>query len=262
MAWIECNFFSETLMLSTKMTVLLPEQTAGQVGQRNVRLGDKHPTLYLLHGATDDDTIWLRRTSIERYVAPLGIAVVMPQVHLSFYTDMKYGMKFGQFISEELPEIARSFFHLSDKREDNFIAGLSMGGYGAFKQALTYPDRYAAAASLSGVLDIAAHHARTALSFNPLALVFGDEQLENTKHDLFHLADQVARSSDPKPLLYQACGTEDFLYEQNQKFRDHSKSLQLPLTYVEGPGTHDWAYWDATIQDVLRWLPIQQPASL
>lgn len=93
----------------------------------------KHPTLYLLHGLSDDHTIWLRRTSIERYVASMGLAVVMPAVHRSFYTDMDKGYRYWTFISEELPALARSFFPLSDKREDNFAAGLSMGGYGAFK---------------------------------------------------------------------------------------------------------------------------------
>ena len=256
MAWIECNFFSETLMLSTKMTVLLPEQTAGQIGQSNVKLRDKHPTLYLFHGGTDDDTIWLRRTSIERYVAPLGIAVVMPQVHLSFYTDMKYGMRFGTFISEELPRLARSFFPLSDKREDNFAAGLSMGGYGAFKLALNHPDKFAAAASLSGAVDINSIRKMPVLGFDPLALVFGDDPIEGSQHDLFYMTKTVSESDGPKPLLYQACGTEDFLIEDNRRFRDHCESLNLSLTYQEEQGTHEWGYWDKKIQDVLKWLPI------
>lgn len=102
--------------------------------------GNLHPTLYLLHGLSDDDSIWLRRTSIERYVAQMGIAVVMPQVHRSFYTDMAAGGQYWTFISEELPALARSFFPLSAKREDNFVAGLSMGGYGALKLGLRKPE--------------------------------------------------------------------------------------------------------------------------
>lgn len=88
---------------------------------------DKHPVLWLLHGGSDDDTIWLRRTSIERYVSELGLAVVMPQVHLSFYTDMAYGGQYGTFLMDELPRIARSFFPLSEAREDNFVAGFVYG---------------------------------------------------------------------------------------------------------------------------------------
>ena len=110
------------------------------------------PVLYLLHGLSDDDTIWSRRTSIERYVAPLGIAVVMPQVHQSFYSDEVHGLPFWTFLTEELPALVHGFFRTSTRREDTFVAGLSMGGYGAMKWALREPHRFAAAASLSGAL--------------------------------------------------------------------------------------------------------------
>src|SRR5665647_1599457 len=130
MAFIQCDFYSEALGLSTSMSVILPQQTKTQIGMKGNVFTIKHPTLYLLHGLSDDHTIWMRRTSIERYASELGIAVVMPAVHRSFYTDMANGLNFWTFISEELPSIARSFFPLSEKREDNFVAGLSMGGYG------------------------------------------------------------------------------------------------------------------------------------
>ena len=152
MAFIQCGFFSEVLGLSTSMNVILPQSSAGQIGMEGKSFSEKHHTLYLLHGLSDDHTIWMRRTSIERYAASLGIAVVMPAVHRSFYTDMANGYNYWTFVSEELPAIARSFFPLSDAREDNFVAGLSMGGYGAFKLALRCPDKFAAAASLSGAL--------------------------------------------------------------------------------------------------------------
>ncbi len=155
MALIHCDFFSNVLGLSTSMYVILPQQTVNQIGMKGVAKGKKHKTLLLLHGLSDNHTIWLRRTSIERYVAPLGLAVVMPAVQRSFYTDMAKGLKYEEFVSLELPEIARSFFPLSDRREDNYVAGLSMGGYGAFKLALRRPENFAAAASLSGALDIA-----------------------------------------------------------------------------------------------------------
>ena len=99
MAYITCHFFSEVLSVSTSMTVILPERTTSQIGQKNVRSKDKVPVLYLLHGFSDDHTIWTRRTSIERYAAEYGIAVVMPQVDHSFYSDMKYGRKYWTFLS-------------------------------------------------------------------------------------------------------------------------------------------------------------------
>ncbi|WP_315371324.1 alpha/beta hydrolase family protein [Paenibacillus xylanexedens] len=260
MALIKCDFYSDTLGLSTSMHVILPQQTHNQIGMENVTGKGLHPTLYLLHGLSDDDSIWLRRTSIERYVANLGIAVVMPQVHRSFYTDMVEGGRYWSFISEELPALARSFFPLSDQREGNFVAGLSMGGYGAFKLALRKPDQYAAAASLSGALDMSAHmdrNASSALQQTELQRIFGPE-VAGTENDLIHLLKESQSSESPRPLLYQCCGTEDFLYEDNQTFRQACEQTNFELTYEEGPGEHEWGYWDAKIQDVLKWLPLQK----
>src|SRR5215207_9009351 len=155
MAHVRCDFFSVALILSTSMTVLLPQQTSTQIGMEGRSTDGPPPVLYLLHGLSDDDTIWLRRTSVERYAAPLGLAVVMPQVHRSFYTAEAVGGRYWTFLSEELPALVYSFFRLSDRREDTFVAGLSMGGYGALKWALRRPDRFAAAASLSGALNVA-----------------------------------------------------------------------------------------------------------
>src|SRR5690625_2816006 len=103
MALIRCDFFSEVLKLSTSMTVILPENNKSQIGMENKAFNNKHQTLFLLHGLSDDHTIWTRRTSIERYVASLGLAVVMPQVDHSFYTDMEYGKQYWTFLTEELP---------------------------------------------------------------------------------------------------------------------------------------------------------------
>ena len=120
MALIHCDFFSEAIGVSSSMYVILPQETTTQIGMAGAASAGRHPTLFLLHGLSDDHTIWLRRTSIERYVAPLGLAVVMPAVHRSFYADMKRGYRYWTFISEELPALARSFFPLSDAREDTF----------------------------------------------------------------------------------------------------------------------------------------------
>ena len=113
MAHLRCDFFAESLTLSTSMTVILPERAAGQIGMGGADSDAPPPVLYLLHGLSDDDTIWLRRTSIERYVSTLGLAVVMPQVHRSFYADEAYGEKFWTFVSEELPAVVQSFFRVS-----------------------------------------------------------------------------------------------------------------------------------------------------
>lgn len=261
MALIECKFYSEVLGLSTSMTVILPQQTTTQIGMDNVKRSGLHPTLYLLHGLSDDDSIWLRRTSIERYVAQMGIAVVMPQVHRSFYTDMASGGNYWTFISEELPALARSFFPLSAKREDNFVAGLSMGGYGAIKLGLRKPETFAAAASLSGALDMAHNFLNMeepSKKTREYELIFGEKDIAGTPDDLLWLLQEAKRSEGPKPLLYQCCGTEDFLYEDNQVFREACGKTSLQLTYEEGPGAHEWGYWDTKIRDVLAWLPLSK----
>lgn len=251
MALLRCDFFSEVLMLSTSMTVLLPQQTATQIGMAGVAGDAPPPILYLLHGLSDDDTIWLRRTSIERYVAPLGLAVVMPQANRSFYTDEAYGNRYWTFLSEELPELVGGFFRVSDRREDTFVAGLSMGGYGAFKWALRQPGRFAAAASLSGALDIASRQASDATM---LPHVFGGGSVAGTDGDLLWLLGR----SDPAalPRLYLGCGTEDPLYQENVAFRDACRQRGVALTVDIGPGGHEWGYWDRKIQDVLAWLPL------
>jgi putative tributyrin esterase len=184
----------------------------------------------------------------------------MPAVGRSWYADMAHGYRYWTFISEELPALARSFFPLSDARSDNFVAGLSMGGYGAFKLALRCPTKFAAAASLSGALDIALRSKdydedRKREWRN----VFGNlSAIAGGNDDLFHLARRLAGSRSPKPLLYQWCGTEDHLYPFNLRFRDHAKALRLPLTYEEGPGDHSWSHWDRRIQRVLDWLPLRK----
>jgi S-formylglutathione hydrolase FrmB len=255
MALFHVNFFSDVLGLSVTMDVILPQPAPG-----TRRGGQKLPVLWLLHGLSDDHTIWQRRTSIERYVEPLNLAVVMPAVDRSFYSDMAHGNRYWTYISEELPTLARSFFPLSARREDNFVAGLSMGGYGAFKLALRYPTRYAAAASLSGALRNFAEDA--AASEDPawvaeLGRVFGDlSKFEGSSNDIYALATRTARLRTIPPRLYQCCGTEDFLYADNLRFKAHAEALGLPLTYEEGPGDHVWAYWDTMIQRVLTWLPL------
>src|SRR4030095_9474870 len=137
----EINFFSETTGLLSSMYVLLPKRTLAEIQNKRT---PKYRTLYLLHGHSDDHTAWQRYTSIERYAEDLNLVVVMPAVHLSFYNDMAHGGKYWQFISEEVPALARDIFPLSAERKDNYVAGLSMGGYGAFKMALTHQARYAA----------------------------------------------------------------------------------------------------------------------
>jgi putative tributyrin esterase len=252
----EIKFFSDVLGFHNTMHVLLPKRTLAEMKKERA---PKYRTLYLLHGHSDDHTAWQRWTSIERYAEGLNLVVVTPAVHLSFYNDMAHGGKYWQFISEEVPTLVRDMFGLSTARRDNFVAGLSMGGYGAFRMALTHPERFAAAASLSGAIDIAAVVDPTSPRSNKAWLeemrtVFGElSKVPGSRHDLFALARKAAKGP-VKPRLYQCCGTEDELHPDNVRFRDAVQKLPLDLTYEEGPGEHNWAYWDMMIQRVLRWM--------
>ncbi|MER7335828.1 MULTISPECIES: alpha/beta hydrolase family protein [unclassified Micromonospora] len=256
MALMRADFYSEVLGLNTSMTVILPQRTSSQIGMAGAAPDGDAPVLYLLHGLSDDDTIWLRRTSIERYVAPLGLAVVMPQVARSFYSDEEHGNRYWTFLSEELPGLCHQFFRLSTRREDTFVAGLSMGGYGALKWALRDPGRFAAAASLSGALDVAGRRQDPVHPIDAQVwhTVFGERAVAGSDDDALALLDKAGADL---PALYVACGTEDFLYEDNLTFVAAARERGVPLTVDFCPGAHDWAYWDAKIQDVLAWLPLR-----
>ncbi|PFO06334.1 esterase [Bacillus sp. AFS076308] len=262
MALIEMKFFSQLLGMSTAMNIILPESNFHQTIDYSKPF--KFQTLYLLHGGTDDHTAWTRQTAIERYAQEHMVAVVMPNVDLSYYTDMVHGKNYWTFITEEVPLIAQRYFPLSDTREDNFVAGLSMGGYGSFKWALKKPEMFMAAASFSGTLDMPnllsnLHPAMQPIREKAFNEIFGDyANLANGEEDLLFLATRAKEAQTNLPLLYQCCGTEDFTYDLNSNFRNHVRNLGLELHYEEGQGGHTWSYWDMCIQKTLAWFPLKR----
>ena len=247
MAFIQAGFFSETLQLACSADVLIPER--GAAGKPRV--------LYLLHGLSDDHTMWQRRTSIERYADAYGLCVIMPAVERSFYTDMADGGRFWTYVSEELPAIMSRMFNISGRREDTFVAGLSMGGYGAFKLALRQPERFAAAASLSGVLDLRGHimHGGENTIKPEMRRIFGHDGCDmDASEDLVRVMEANMREHVQIPRLYACCGRQDFLYQCNLDFIAAAKKLGVDVAFTENEGTHEWGYWDVMIQDALRWM--------
>lgn len=254
MALIQLSFPSAILGVSTNLTVLLPPVNLAAA---------PYPTLYLLHGLFDDHTAWQRYTSIERYASAYNLAVVMPFAGRSYYTDMASGPAYWTYLTEELPKLLRAYFPLSQRREDTFAAGLSMGGYGAFKMALTYPERYAAAASLSGALGIGRFPAKdvVTISLQEFRGIFGDpDTLYGGAHDLFHLAEELSGSPFANLPLYLWCGKQDMHYPENIAFREHTRKMGRDLTFLESDGGHEWRFWDWQIEQVLRWLPLTHPS--
>ncbi|MBQ6430708.1 MAG: esterase family protein [Oscillospiraceae bacterium] len=248
MALMHVDFFSDVLGMCMQMDVILPQKTGAE---------RTYPTLYLLHGMSDDHTVWQRKTSIERYVSERNLAVVMPSTHLGWYTDMAYGLPYFTYITQELPAICRGFFRgMSEKREDTYIAGLSMGGYGALKAALSCPETYCAAAALSAAIDVFIRALREDKNSRNhyWESVFGKvEQVPGSENDLFALAERCAKGG-LTPALYQWCGTEDDLLDENRRMRDALLKLGYSLEYGESPGSHAWEYWDAEIRAVLDWI--------
>ena len=257
MAFTEFHYYSETLEIDVSVNVILPETRI--MAQQE---GKPLPTLYLLHGLSDDHTHWVRQTRLEFYARKYRLAIIMPCVNRSFYTDMKRGAKYFTFVSEELPRVMEMYFPLSSRREDRFAAGLSMGGYGALKCALRAPETYCAAASLSGAVDVSALTLeKPAGERGYWEDVFGPAQaIAGSENDLFAVSERLAASGKALPKLYMWCGTEDGLYGQNVRLRDHLRAKGYDLTYEESPGDHQWKYWDEKIQTVLSWLPISKAA--
>ncbi len=246
MSLINIKFASEVLGRCTDINVVIPQKrTTGEIGIKNNAKDEKYKTVLLLHGLSDDNTIWLRRTSVERYATELGIALVLPSADRSFYTNMKYGDNFFTYISEEVLSVAREYLPLSDKRDDNFVAGLSMGGYGALKTALRCPEKFSAAAAMSSVCDIGAFLSEGRKRLR--TLIFGNENAIPESDDLFKLAEKTALN-DNKPRIFMGCGTADKLYDSNIKLRDKLKSHGYDIEYRESFGEHSWEFWDEYIK--------------
>lgn len=246
MAFISCDFKSDVLGMGMNLKVILPNENT------SVPMCDKK-VLLLLHGLSDDNSAWSRYSSIERYAIDADMAVIMPAAHRSFYTNMTAAGRFFDYIGTEVPAMARKLFGLSREPGKNFIAGLSMGGYGAYKIALSFPESYRAAASLSGVLDI------THVLCNQTNPLMEDAEVDNifptrtpdTSNCVMKLLGMQASAGKKLPALLQCCGTEDFLYQANQHFKDFAGRLNVCHTYWESPGSHSWEYWDANIEKII-----------
>lgn len=253
MANIELTYRSDVLKRVVTLNVILPERAKLQA-EKDI----PYKTLYLLHGLSDNHTAWMHFSSIDRYAAEYGIAVVMPNVDRSWYTDTADGSPYFTFVTKELPSVCRGFFRgMSAKREDNMIAGLSMGGYGAIKAALSYPESYGYCASLSGALDIAS--SKRLIDLNEWRGIFGfslenASELRGSRHDIFALAKENAEKKFPFPKLFMWCGESDFLLDANRDFHALLNDLGVDHSYNESEGDHSWKWWDLHIQSALKFL--------
>lgn len=264
MAQIQVNYFSGALMRQVTFQAIVPVDKMTFPGSP-VREKKPYKTLYLLHGIFGNYTDWMTGTRIERWAQENDLVVIMPSGDNSFYVDNEAaGAMYGEFIGRELVEMTRRMFPLSDKREDTFIGGLSMGGYGAMRNGLKYADTFGYIISLSGKVLI--DDALDATNDTPTIIgrrsyyesCFGDlNQLIGSDKDNKALIQKLIAEEKPIPKIYMAIGTDDFLLEDNRSFHAFLTEQGVDVDYFEGPGAHEWDFWDRWIKNALEWLPLE-----
>jgi len=240
MAVIKMNFLSQALGMQTNVTICLPSYSFADrmSGREEVYVpGMKYQVLWLLHGGSGDDSDYLNFSNITRYADDHKLAVVMPADYNMGYTDNEHG-KFMTFVAEELPKVCRALFPFSDKREDNFIGGLSMGSAGSQKIAHHYPENYAAVLAMSG-------------GFFNSKNCEGDENIA--------LAKENAAKGLKLPKYFMSWGDLDFVREDQMAACKLLKELGYDVYEEEVPGyKHEWDFWDLTLRKAIKdWLPIR-----
>jgi len=242
MAFSVLHYFSPALGKQTACNLILPEVT-GHKGP--------FPVYYLLHGLSDDYSIWQRRTSIGRYVQMLPLIVVMPDGGRGFYCDAHEGFAYETAMIGDLIPFIDRMYNTRAERAGRCIGGLSMGGYGAIKLALKFPELFCSANGHSGAYGFA--HAEWRGSEPEFKRILGPHP-QGGPDDCFALAQRFARGAEKSllPALRIDCGTSDFLLEDNRDFHNHLGAIGVPHEYAEFPGTHEWGYWDKHVQSAIR----------
>jgi putative tributyrin esterase len=246
MALIHIDHLPENIKVITPLNLIIPDP--GEI--KGVPVRDRK-ILYLLHGLSDDASAWQRFTAIELYARMYGLVVVMPSAGRSFYTDQPNKQNYFSYLMDELPRYLEEVFAIVPKRENTLIAGLSMGGYGAFKAAFIHSEKYFAAASFSGVLSL--EHMVAALSdyqyYDEFTLLLGDlKKLPGSKHDPLVWLKQAMENKITLPRLFISCGRQDKLYPLNAYFNGECQKAGIPVEYREMDGEHTWYFWDQQIQ--------------
>lgn len=267
MAVFQISFMAETLGRTVPITVILPTDKVYMPGMPRREEGKPYKTLYLLHGIVGDNNDWLYGTRIARWAAEKDLCVVMPSGENMFYIDQPAPANmFGEYIGRELVEFTRKTFPLSHKREDTFIGGLSMGGYGAIRDGLKYSDTFGAIIGLSSALIV--NEKLLVEKEQPKfpsdrtewkQAVFGQDLKAALTGDLNPKVqiENMLREGKAIPDIFMACGESDFLLDRNLDFVEFLKEKGVPMTFHTAPGSHEWDFWDTWIKKALEWLPLE-----
>lgn len=268
MALIQMNLMSSALMRTVNVTVILPTDKLLAPGA--ARREGPCQTLYLLHGLLGSEYDWVTGTPIRRWAEERDLAVVMPAGENSHYVDRTDARAdFGAFVGSELVELTREIFPLSRRREDTFVAGLSMGGYGALRNGLKYSERFGAIGAFSvpdpleTVKRLRAESGRLTESRRFFESCFGPaERLAGSDKDLLALAETLCREKRALPRLFLACGDGDPLLPGNRRLAAALRALGFSARYEESEGGHDWDFWTAALRSLLDWLPLRTNAGI
>ena len=256
MASIVLKYQSVELGFNTEINIIVPGAPFKAMMEKDIGKAYSFKPLrvvYLLHGAWSDGSEWVKQCALERYANDYNFMLVMPTVNNSYYHDLEYGPKYFKYITEELPTFLSSLFNISTKREDTFVCGLSMGGFGAMKCALNYPDKYMAAASMSGALDIITlGKNRKPVGIACEGAFLKMDELEGSNNVLMRLLEKHAEAKTILPKLHACVGTEDFIYDLSVMFKNKCESLNIPLDYYEEAGGHEWEFWDRNVKRILE----------
>jgi len=251
------NVFSQALQMETGITVVVPD---------GLRQDQPYQVAYLLHGLCGRNGDVVDYSMLPVYAKEYHAVFIMPEVARSFYTDMKYGLKYFTYVTEELPGICKTVFRISAKREDTAIMGVSMGGYGALKCALSKPEQYGYCCAFSSAClflkgfvggqgqggDVQTLRATYGDQLvTDFQAAFGEHLELSSQNDLLELARSMS-SSATKPELYCTCGTEDGFRGANLRFRDEIAKLGFDVTYEEWQGNHDWTFFNESYKRALK----------
>ncbi|PIE64462.1 MAG: hypothetical protein CSA26_08290 [Desulfobacterales bacterium] len=264
MALFKGDIYSYSLDKMTPIMVYLPQDD-----NRRFLVNNSQRTLILLHGAEGNYSYWSRYTSIERYAQKKNLAVIMPDAGLSMYADMKNGQNYEEYIAIEIKNILGSMFRLNLEREHISIAGLSMGGYGALKIALKYPEQFGRCAAFSGAFILGESDYLSRLSqwedpgppeqydefyeldktlYKACRAAYGEDLEYAKKNDVVYLAEKVVEENKVVPEILLTCGTEDFLYHNNCMFSRYLHEIGVKHEFHEWPGVHNWDFWEECIK--------------
>lgn len=249
MAIINFEFASEILTQHTKIKIFIPDKIL-----RSESI-DNTPVIYLLHGKNGNEESWGLETNAYQYSKQYGFIMIMPYAANSFYSNMIYGDMYWDFIADELPKVLMNCFKISSTKENTFVCGYSMGGYGALKLGLTYPERYEAIATLSGSLR-SIKETKTKIEYeerHDLLFAFGDcGEKVKYESDIYYLTEKILREGRKLPKLYIYCGKNDSLYKSNIKYKQFAENNNIDLIFKEDDGNHTFKYWNEELKAFLE----------